>query len=41
MVAAGGRLVLEPAPADARARVQAAGLEMLAAEGATLVAARG
>jgi uncharacterized protein YbaR (Trm112 family) len=41
MVAAGGRLVLEPAPADARARVQAAGLETLAAEGATLVAARG
>lgn len=41
VVGPGGRLVLEPAPADARERVLAAGLRTLAAEGATLVAARG
>jgi SAM-dependent methyltransferase len=36
----GGRLVLEPAPADARELVQRAGLTTLAAEAATLVAVR-
>ncbi|MFW5952018.1 MAG: hypothetical protein ACOCVZ_07895, partial [Gemmatimonadota bacterium] len=35
-----GQLVLEPAPADARTRVEAAGLTVLAEEGGTLVAGR-
>lgn len=40
VLAPGGRLVLEPVPADARARLATAGLATLAEEGATLVAAR-
>ena len=39
-VAPTARLVLDPAPADAQARLDAAGLRTLAHEGATIVAAR-
>lgn len=40
VVAPGGRLVVEPAPSDARERLEAAGLRVLAAEGGTVVAGR-
>jgi len=40
VLAPGGRLVLEPAPADARERLRDEGVSALAAEGATLVAVR-
>ncbi len=40
VVGIGGRLVLEPAPQDAEARLTDAGLRILAKQGATVVAAR-
>lgn len=41
LVAPAGRLVLDPAPAGARDRVQAGGLRVLVEEGGVLVAGRG
>jgi hypothetical protein len=40
VVAPAGRLLLDPAPADAAGRLEAAGLRVLAREGAVLLAAR-
>lgn len=40
VVAVSGRLLLDPAPADAEARLEAAGLRVLGREGDTVVAAR-